>query len=93
MAPPRYAGESRPFGCCPPSWPPSRARSIRPKLGAEPPQQSWHVVYRYENAGRTLQGQSRMLTSEAVENFKPGDRVNIKIDPQKPEHSLFLGKE
>ena len=56
-------------------------------------QPRWHVVYRYQDGGRTLQGKSHMLTADAVEDFKPGDRVNIKIDPQKPEDSLFLGKE
>ena len=56
-------------------------------------QPRWHVVYRYQDGGSTLQGKSRMLTADAVEDFKPGDRVNIKIDPQKPEDSLFLGKE
>lgn len=54
-------------------------------------EQRWHVVYRYEDGGRTLQGQSRMLDSEDVEAFKPGDRVRIQIDPLKPEDSLFLG--
>jgi hypothetical protein len=28
---------------------------------------------------------------EAVWAFKPGDQVLIKVDPQKPEDSLFLG--
>jgi hypothetical protein len=26
-----------------------------------------------------------------VEGFRPGDRVYIKVDPQKPEESMFLG--
>ncbi len=56
-------------------------------------QARWHVVYRYEyTTGRTLEGKSRALTGEAVEGFRPGDSVAIKVDPRKPEDCLFLGK-
>lgn len=55
-------------------------------------QTRWHVVYRYEYpAGRPLEGQSRALPGEAVWGFKPGNEVRIKVDPRKPEESLFLG--
>ena len=65
---------------------------IRPsaiKINREP---RWHVVYRYEyTKGRPLEGKSRALPGEAVQGFRAGDRVNIKVDPHKPEDSLFLG--
>jgi len=66
---------------------------IRRSLISVNRQPRWHVVYRYQDGSRALQGKSRMLTAEAVEDFKPGARVRTKIDPQKPEESLFLGKE
>jgi hypothetical protein len=56
-------------------------------------QTRWHVVYRYEHTkGQPLEGKSRALPGHAVSSFKPGDRVQIKVDPQKPEESLFLGE-
>lgn len=59
------------------------------KINREP---RFHVCYRYtDGIGRMHEGQSRALAAEAVAGFKPGDRVNIKIDPQRPEQSLFLG--
>jgi Protein of unknown function (DUF3592) len=55
-------------------------------------QTRWHVVYRYEyTKGRPLEGKSRALPGEEVWGFKPGDKVSIKVDPQSPEESLFLG--
>lgn len=55
-------------------------------------QTRWHVVYRYEHTkGRSLEGKSRALLAEDVLGFKPGDTVQIKVDPQKPEESPFLG--
>jgi len=55
-------------------------------------QTRWHVVYRYEyGKGGPLEGKSRALPAEDVLGFKPGDQVQIKVDPQKPEESLFLG--
>jgi hypothetical protein len=51
----------------------------------------WYVSYRYEYGGRQLTGASHSLTAEWVEGFKPGDAVAIKVDPAKPEDSLFLG--
>ncbi len=55
-------------------------------------QTRWHVVYRYEyTKGRPLEGKSRAFPGEAVWAFKPGDKVLIKVDPGKPEESLFLG--
>lgn len=56
-------------------------------------QTRWHVVYRYEYPkGRPLDGKSRALPGEAVQGFRPGDRVTIKVDPRQPEESLFLGR-
>ena len=55
-------------------------------------QTRWHLVYRYKyTKGRPLEGKSRALPGEAVWAFKPGDNVLIKVDPGKPEESLFLG--
>ncbi|MDP2620047.1 MAG: DUF3592 domain-containing protein [Hyphomicrobiales bacterium] len=55
-------------------------------------QTRWHVAYRYEYPkGQPREGKSRALPGEAVWAFKPGDNVQIKIDPQKPEESLFFG--
>ena len=55
-------------------------------------QARWYVLYRYEyTAGRRLEGKSRALSSAAVEGFRPGDPVLIRVDPGRPEESLFLG--
>lgn len=55
-------------------------------------QTRWHVAYRYEyTRGKPLAGRSRALPASAVQGFRPGDEVKIKVDPQKPEESLFLG--
>ena len=55
-------------------------------------QTGWHVVYRYEyTKSRPLEGKSHALRGETVWAFKPGDNVLIKVDPQRPEDSLFLG--
>lgn len=55
-------------------------------------QARWHVHYRYEySAGRSFEGRSRALSGGAVEDFKPGGEVLIKVDPGHPEESLFLG--
>ena len=54
-------------------------------------QTRWHVVYRYEyTKGRPLEAKSHAMPGEAVWAFKPGDKVLIKVDPEKPEESLFL---
>jgi hypothetical protein len=55
-------------------------------------QARWHVLYRYEyTTGRSLEGKSRSLSGAAVERFRPGDQVLIKVDPRDPKESLFLG--
>jgi Protein of unknown function (DUF3592) len=54
-------------------------------------QSRWHVRYRYEHGGRTFDGRSRALHGEDVWSYKPGDKIAIRIDPQKPEESLFVG--
>ena len=51
----------------------------------------WNVCYRYEFNDRKLEGKSRALPGPQVADFKPGQTVNIKLDPTKPEDSLFLG--
>ena len=51
----------------------------------------WYVCYRYEVGGRQLTGESHSLTGDWVEDFRPGDAVRIKVDPNKPEESLFMG--
>jgi hypothetical protein len=51
----------------------------------------WNVCYRYEFNDKTLEGKSRALPGPQVADFKPGQSVNIKLDPTKPEDSLFLG--
>jgi len=55
-------------------------------------QTRWYVCYRYDYGGRTLTGESGNMPGDMVMDFKPGDRVRIKVDPQKPEESLFLGR-
>jgi len=55
-------------------------------------QARWHVHYRYEySAGRNFEGRSRALPGDAVEGYRPGGEVLIKVDPRHPEESLFLG--
>ena len=55
-------------------------------------QTRWYVCYRYDYDGRTLTGESANMSGEMTIDYKPGDRVAIKVDPQKPEESVFLGK-
>jgi len=56
-------------------------------------QTRWHVCYDYEYPpGQKRQGESRAMPGDAVMGYKPGDQVDIKADPRKPEASVFLGK-
>ncbi len=55
-------------------------------------QTRWYVCYRYEYEGLTLTGESDSMPGKMTMDFKPGDRVTIKIDPGKPSDSQFLGK-
>ena len=56
-------------------------------------QPRYHVAYRYEyTKGRPFTGESRGMSAEAVERFKPGEQAAIKVDPQRPQTSLFLGE-
>ena len=56
-------------------------------------QTRWLVCYSYEYPpGQKRQGHSRAMLGEAVMGYRPGDQVNIRCDPLKPEASLFLGK-
>jgi len=53
-------------------------------------QQRYHVVYRYESGnGQVFTGESRAVSAASVAQYRPGDRVAIKVDPQRPEESLF----
>ena len=55
-------------------------------------QPRYHVAYRYEgNTGQLFTGESRAMSAESVERYRPGDRVAIKVDAQRPEESLFFG--
>jgi hypothetical protein len=56
-------------------------------------QTRWYVCYRYDYGGRTLTGESDNMPGEMVADFEPGDRVSIKVDPRKPEDSMFIGRE
>ena len=55
-------------------------------------QTRWYICYRYDYGGRALTGGSDSMPGELVMGYKPGDRVGIKVDPHKPEDSLFVGK-
>jgi hypothetical protein len=56
-------------------------------------QARWHVHYRYDySAGRDFEGRSRALPGDVVEGYGSGGEVLIKVDPRRPEESLFLGK-
>ena len=53
----------------------------------------WHVCYDYEYPpGRKRKGESRAMLADLVMGYKPGDAVDLKAAPQKPELSVFLGK-
>ena len=54
-------------------------------------QSRWYVCYRYEHGGRKLTGESHSMRGEWVTDFKPGDVVEIRVDPARPEDSLFMG--
>jgi hypothetical protein len=54
-------------------------------------QSRWHLRYRYDHGGRAFEGRSHTMRGEEVWSFKPGDKVAIKVDPQNPAESLFLG--
>lgn len=55
-------------------------------------QPRYHVVYRYRyTSDQSFTGESRAISAYWAERFKPGDEVSIKVDPQRPEQSLFLG--
>jgi hypothetical protein len=53
----------------------------------------WRVLYRYEyTVGWPLAGISRPLSENTVSELRPGDQVLIKVDPGRPERSLFVGR-
>jgi hypothetical protein len=52
----------------------------------------WHVRYRYQYMSEgPLESESRALAGDAVQGFRPGDQVRIKVDPRRPNETLFLG--
>ena len=54
-------------------------------------QPRYHVAYRYDSGkGQAFTGESRAMSAELAERYKPGDRVAIKVDAQRPGESLFL---
>ena len=71
---------------------PATVTDVRRSLVEINRQTRWYLCYRYEHGGRTLTGESDNMPGDMVSDFKPGDRVRIKIDPSKPEDSLFLGR-
>jgi hypothetical protein len=71
---------------------PATVTDVRRSLVEINRQTRWYVCYRYDYGGRTLTGESDNMPGEMVADFKPGDRVRIKVDPGKPEESLLLGK-
>lgn len=54
-------------------------------------QTRWNVCYRYVFNDKTHEGKSRALPGPQMAEFKSGQTVTIKLDPAKPEESLFLG--
>jgi hypothetical protein len=71
---------------------PATVTDVRRSLVEINRQTRWYLCYRYEYGDRTLTGESDNMPGDMVSDFKPGDRLRIKIDPGKPEDSLFLGK-
>jgi hypothetical protein len=56
-------------------------------------QSRWVVLYRYEYPkGQVREGKSGGLLAEEMLEFRPGDPVQIKVDPQRPEENLFVGQ-
>jgi uncharacterized protein DUF3592 len=71
---------------------PATVTDLRRSLVEINRQARWYICYRYDYGGRMLTGESGSMRGEMVADFKPGDRVAIKVDPRDPEDSLFLGK-
>lgn len=56
-------------------------------------QSRWIVLYRYEYPkGQLREGKSGGLIADEAMRFRPGDELQIKVDPHKPEDSLFVGQ-
>lgn len=52
----------------------------------------WHVRYRYQyGVGQTFEGESRALRGPVAQPYAPGDRVLIRVGPQRPQDSVFVG--
>jgi Protein of unknown function (DUF3592) len=66
---------------------------VRRSVSGVSRQARWRVLYRYEyTVGWPLTGISRPLSGDTVSKLRPGDQVLIKVDPGRPERSLFVGR-
>jgi len=68
----------------------TEVRESRIRINRQP---RWNVIYRYEYAGRSYDGESRMLDEQRVAPFAAGGTVQIKVDPSNPGDSVFLGSK
>lgn len=68
----------------------TEVRESRIRINRQP---RWNVIYRYEYAGRTYDGESRMFDERLASQFAAGGIVQIKLDPANPGDSVFLGKK
>jgi hypothetical protein len=54
----------------------------------------WRARYQYQDqAGRTYQGSSTLLSPGQAQTWKPGDEAFIRYDPAAPATSIWLGRE
>ena len=54
----------------------------------------WRAHYEYrDQAGRTHQGASSLLSPGQVQMWSPGDQALIRYDPADPTTSIWLGRE
>src|SRR6188768_4275352 len=54
----------------------------------------WRARYEYQDqAGRTHQGSSRLLSPGQAQTWRPGDQALIRYDPADPATSIWLGRD
>ena len=54
----------------------------------------WRARYEYrDQAGRTYQGSSSLLSPGQAQMWQPGDEAFIRYDPSAPATSIWLGRE
>lgn len=54
----------------------------------------WRARYEYrDQAGRTHQGASTLLSPGQAQTWRPGDQALIRYDPADPASSIWLGRE